>query len=108
MPFVTKLRLQSGDREAVDAVVTDIKQAATRKGAEFRGPHPKPPTELRVPQYKRVDSGESFDPWAYTVYTRTVEIVGHDEFVREVADRSLPDSVHLSAEVEQVRGPDGR
>jgi len=108
MPFVTKLRLQSGDRGALDAVVTDIKETATRKGAELKGPHPKPPTELRVPLYKRVDSEDTFDPWAYTVYTRTIEIVGHDEFAREVAGRSFPDSVHLSAEVEQVRGPDSR
>lgn len=103
MPFVTKLRLQGGDRDALDSVVTDIKEAATRKGAQFKGPHPKPPTELRVPQYKRTGSEDTFGSWSYSVYTRTIEIVGHDEFAREVAGRSFPDSVHLSAEVEQVR-----
>jgi ribosomal protein S10 len=103
MPFVTKLRLQSGNREALESVVTDIKQRATRKGAELKGPHPKPPTELRVPQHKRVGGAGTFEPWAYTVYTRTVEIVGHDEFAREVTEREYPDSVHLAAEVEQVR-----
>ncbi len=103
MPFVTKLRLQSGDRDALDAVVTDITETATRKGAELNGPHAKPPTELRVPQYRRADSDDTFEAWSYTVYTRTVEIVGHDAVARDVAGRSFPDSVHLSAEVEQLR-----
>jgi ribosomal protein S10 len=104
MPFVTKLRLQSGDREALEAVVTDIKETATRKGAQLKGPHPKPPTDLRVPMYRRVGGAETFEPWQYTVYTRTVEIVGHDEFARSVTEWSFPDSVHVTAEVEQVRG----
>jgi ribosomal protein S10 len=104
MPFVTKLRLQSGDRETLESVVGDIKRRAERKGAELKGPHPKPPTELRVPQHKRVEGGGEFGPWHYTVYTRTIEIVGHDEFARSVAGRAYPDSVHLAAEVEQVRG----
>jgi ribosomal protein S10 len=106
MPFVTKLRLQSGDRAVLDSVVADIKAQAERKGAELKGPHPMPPTELRVPQYRAV-GGDTFDPWAYTVYTRTLEIVGHDEFARAVAERSFPDSVHVSAEIEQRRGVDG-
>jgi ribosomal protein S10 len=106
MPFVTKLRLQSGDREALDAVVTDIKETAARKGAELKGPHPKPPTDLRVPQCKRAGDDDTFDPWSYTVYTRTVEIVGHEGFARSVTERSFPDSVHVTAEIEQVRGSD--
>jgi small subunit ribosomal protein S10 len=108
MPFVTKLRLQSGDRDALEAVVTDIKETATRKGAELNGPHPKSPTDLRVPLYKRVSSEDTFEPWRYTVYTRTIEIVGHDELARAITEWSLPDSVHVTAEVEQVRGTDSR
>jgi len=104
MPFVTKLRLQSGDREALESVVTDIKARAERKGVELKGPHPKPPSQLRVPQHKRVEGGGEFPAWSYSVYTRTVEIVGHDEFARSVAGDSYPDSIHLSAEIEQVRG----
>ena len=108
MPFATKLRLQSGDREALDGVVTDIKETAARKGAKLKGPHPKPPTDLRVPQYKRAGVDEAFDPWSYTIYTRTIEIVGHEGFARAVTERSFPDSVHVTAEIEQVRGSDGR
>ncbi|WP_302080278.1 uS10/mL48 family ribosomal protein [Salinibaculum rarum] len=103
MPFVTKLRLQSGDVNALDRVVTDIKETAERKGAELKGPHPKPPDHYRVPQHKRVDGGDTFAPWDYTVYTRTIEIVGHDEFARDVTERSYPDSVYVSAEIEQLR-----
>jgi small subunit ribosomal protein S10 len=106
MPFVTKLRLQSGDGNVLDSVVADIKADAERKGARLKGPHPKPPTELRVPQYKRVAADETFSLWSYTVYTRTLEIVGHDDFARSVAERPYPDRVHVTAEIEQVRSAD--
>jgi small subunit ribosomal protein S10 len=103
MPFVTKLRLQSGDRKALDGVVTDIKEAAGRKGAELNGPHAKSLEHRRVPLYKRVDSEETFGTWDYPVYTRALEIVGHDEFAREVSEWSFPDSVHVTAEIEPLR-----
>lgn len=103
MPFVTTLRLESGDREVLDATVAEIKAAAERKGAEFKGPHPKPPTDHRVPQYADLVPGETFEPWTYTVYSRVVEIVGHDDFARSVAGGDYPDAVHVAAEVEQVR-----
>ena len=103
MPFVTTLRLTSGDRHVLESVVTDIKAAAARKGAEIKGPHPKPPTELRVPQYTDLVPGDTFDPWHYTVYTRVVEIVGHDDFAREITQRDFPDAVHVAADIEQVR-----
>ena len=103
MPFVTKLRLQSGDRQALDGVVTDIKETAAQKGVELKGPHPKSPVHQRVPLFKRADGDETFDTWDYTVYTRILEIVGHDEFAREVTERSFPDSVHVTAEIEQLR-----
>ena len=103
MPFVTKLQLHSGDGDALEGVVTDIKERAERKGVELKGPHAKPPTRLRVPQHKRVDGDGSFDTWEYTVYRRSLEIIGHDEFARTVTERPYPDSVHVSAEIEQVR-----
>src|SRR6056297_2913367 len=102
MPFVTKLTLKSGDRHRLDDVVDTIKESAARKGVELKGPHPHPPDELRVPQLKElVNEHSRFEPWQYTVYHRTIEIVGHDEFARSVAGREFPDGVHVSAEVEQ-------
>lgn len=103
MPFVTTLRLASGDRDVLESVVTDIKETAARKGAEFKGPHPQPPAELRVPMYADLQPGEEFEPWDYSVYRRVLEIVGHDEFARAVAGREFPEAVHVTAEVEQVR-----
>jgi len=102
MPFVTRLTLKSGDRHVLEDVVTTIKETAARKGVELKGPHPHPPEELRVPQFKQLAAGDDrFDPWRYTVYTRTIEIVGHDDFARSVTERDFPDSVHVSAEIEQ-------
>lgn len=104
MTFVTKLTLQSGDRTVLDDVVSTISTFVERKGAELKGPHPKPPRTLGVPQYKRTTGeGDEFSSWRYTVYTRTLEIVGHDEVARQVAHRSLPDGVHIEVELEQIR-----
>jgi small subunit ribosomal protein S10 len=105
MPFVTKLTFESGDRQLLDSVVEDIKTDAARKGVEHKGPHPQPPDDFRVPQSKTLlDGSKRFEAWNYTVYTRTVEIVGHDEFAREIAGRNLPDAVSVSVEVDQQRG----
>jgi hypothetical protein len=35
------------------------------------------------------------------VYVRDLEIVGSEEFAREVTGRELPPGIHLSVEVEQ-------
>jgi ribosomal protein S10 len=102
MAFVTTLRLTSGDRETLDDTVADIKQRANRKGVQFKGPHPKPPEEIRVPQAKRLAPGPEFDPWEYSVYVRELRIVGHDEFARETAGREFPDGVRVEVDVQQV------
>jgi ribosomal protein S10 len=104
MPFVTRLTLQSGDRQSLERVVTEIKERASRKGVEMRGPNPEPLQERRVPMQKRLsDDGGAFDPWHYTVYVRTIAIVGHDEFARKVAGDEYPAGIHLEADIEQVR-----
>ena len=106
MTFVTALRLQSGDRAVLDDVVADIKRAAERKGAQLKGPHSHPPTKQRVPQYWQLtaDDERRLEPWEYTVYTRELEIHGHEEFAKNVAKREFPDSLHVEVEIEHVRG----
>jgi len=101
MPFVTRLTLQSGDGELLDSVVSEIKSRAERKGVELKGPHPKPPSRHSVPQYKRVGLDETFSSWDYTVYTRVIEIIDHNEFAREVAEREYPSRIHITADIEQ-------
>jgi ribosomal protein S10 len=105
MPFVTSLKLQSGDRHLLEDVVTDIKTRAERKGVELKGPHALPSTDVRVPQVKRLSDGDAggFEPWGYTVYCRSLSIHGHDEFARDVAGDEYPPGIHVEAEVERVR-----
>lgn len=104
MTFVTKLTLQSGDRATLDRVVDDIRSTAERKGAELKGPHSNPPNHCRVPQYKRTAGTDTdeFSPWEYTVYSREIEIVGHDELARSIAGRDFPSPLHVEVEVEQI------
>lgn len=103
MTFVTKLTLRSGDRDVLDATATEIKSVVSRKGAELKGPHPRPPTTYRVPLSKRLSGdGRTFDPWRYTVYARDIEIVGYDSVTEAVATRDFPSSVRIAIEVERL------
>jgi ribosomal protein S10 len=104
MPFVTRLTFQSGDRDVLDRVVDDIKRTAEQKGVELKGPHPKPTTDLHVPQQKRLAPGDGFENWRYTVYARDIEIHGNDEFARRVAGEDYPSSLHIVVDVKQTRG----
>lgn len=109
MPFITTLELTSGDRDALDRVVENIKETAARKGVEFGGPHPGRPRDQRAPQSKRLSTtGGRFADWTYTVYSRTIEIVGHDEFARNVAGSDFPASIHVEVEIDQVRSAGSR
>ena len=101
MTFVTKLRLQSGDRAVLEEVVTDLKRMLERKGVECRGPHSVPTERLRVPQYRTLAPGEEFAPWSYTVYARKLEIHGSDEVARRVAHTEFPERVRVEITVDQ-------
>jgi len=101
MPFVTRLTVKSGDGNVLEAVVGEIKSRAERKGVQLKGPHPRPPTRHSVPLYKGMAAQGTFDSWDYTVYTREIEIVDHNEFARQVAGRDYPDSIHIAVDVEQ-------
>jgi ribosomal protein S10 len=109
MPFVTTLTLQSGDRDVLERIAGDIKERAERKGVELRGPHAESPDDLSVPQSKRLDAdADSFGSWRYTIYTRTMEVIGHDEFARNTAGQEFPSGVHLDVDVERVSAPGSR
>jgi len=104
MTTVTKLRLSSGDRGTLDSVVSEIVSVVERKGADLRGPHTKPPTEYRVPRSKTLTGeGERFEPWDYTVYTRKIEIVGHEGAARVAATWEFPSAVHVEIELDRIR-----
>ena len=106
MTTVTKLTLSSGDRGTLDGVVSEIVSVVERKGADLRGPHTSPPTDYRVPQSKTLtDEDEGFGSWDYTVYTRTIEIVGHDGVARVAATREFPPAVHVEIELGQIHAP---
>lgn len=104
MPFVTTLRLQSGDRTALDDFVGGLRTAAERKGVELHGPHTSQPETYRVPLYRRTASASGrYPPWEYTVYERVVDLAGHDEAVRQVAGRDPPPGIHVEVSVDRVR-----
>jgi ribosomal protein S10 len=103
MTSVTRLSFESGDREALEALVTDLKRLVERKGAECKGPHSEPPARVTVPQYRRLQPGAQFGSWDYTTYSRWLEIHGNDEVARQVAHRAFPEHVHLEIEVDRKK-----
>ena len=108
MTTVTKLTLSSGDRRTLDSVVSEVVSIVERKGADLRGPYTGPPTEYRVPRSKTLTGKNgAFAPWQYTVYTRTLEIVGHDDAARVAATREFPSSVHAEIELGRIHTTGG-
>jgi ribosomal protein S10 len=103
MAFVTKLSFQSGDRDVLESLVTDLKRMVERKGAECKGPHSSPPDRLTVPQYRTLAPGARFDAWEYTTYSRRLEIHGSDDVARQVADMDFPERVHVEIEVDRKK-----
>jgi small subunit ribosomal protein S10 len=102
MTTVTKLTLSSGDRRTLDDIVDRLVTVVERKGADLRGPHTGPPTEYSVPQSKTLAGEERFSPWEYTVYTRRLEIVGHDGAARVAAGYDFPPSIHVAVELDRI------
>jgi ribosomal protein S10 len=99
--FVTTLTLRSADRDALDGAVADLRSTLEGKGAEFKGPRAEPTTTLRIPLYESA-TGDEIDSWDYTVFTREVEIVGHDDLSRSLAERSFDDAVHVAVSVDRI------
>jgi ribosomal protein S10 len=101
MTYVTKLRLESGERERLDEVVRGLKDAVERKGGECKGPHASPSASVQVPLYDRVDADESFGVWEQPIYERRLEIYGNERIVSELTDGSFPDSIHVEIEIDR-------
>ncbi|MFB6122365.1 MAG: 30S ribosomal protein S10 [Haloferacaceae archaeon] len=103
MTFVTKLSFQSGDRAVLDDLVSDLKRAVERKGAECTGPHSDSPKHVRAPQYRTLSPGDEYASWTYTVYSRRLEIHGNEKVARHVVQGEFPESVHVEIEVDQKK-----
>jgi ribosomal protein S10 len=103
MTFVTKLRFQSGDREALDETVTDLKEMLTRKGVKCKGPHTHPSDHVKVPLYADLAPGAQLGTWGYELYEQELEIHGSDEIAGEVGHMDFHDSVHVEIEIAQKR-----
>lgn len=105
MTTVTRIRLRSGDREALEAVVERITQVCRRKGAEFKGPHSDSPEQVRATLYARLDGDPDtrYPDWSYSVYQRRLELRGHEDLARDLLAWEFPPSVKVEVAVEQIQ-----
>ena len=104
MTTVTRIRLRSGDRDALETVVERITEVCRRKGAEFKGPHSDSPEQVRAPIYARLDGDPAsrYPDWSYPVYQRRLELRGHEELARDLLEWDFPPSVKVEVTVEQI------
>lgn len=102
MSYRTKLVLESGDRRALDATVSELRTVAAAKGAEVAGPHTKPSRRVQIPLYKRLDGVERFGTWEYEIYTRELTVVGHDGAARAIASEAIPKSIAVTLTIDTV------
>ena len=105
MTIVTRLTFRSGDREALESVVEEVKQTCRRKGVELRGPHSDSPDTYRVPMYRRLDgdSAARYPTWRYAVFQRRMELHGHEDVARSILEWEFPESVRVEAAFEQSK-----
>lgn len=104
MPFVTTITLKSGDRQTLDTIVSQIRDTAERKGIELKGPHSRSPQTYRVPLYESLtDTNTETGVWEYTVFERTIQLSGHNETVRQIADWEFPPAIQVEVTVDRVR-----
>jgi ribosomal protein S10 len=103
MTFVTKLRFQSGDREALEETVNDLKEMLRRKGANCKGPHTYPSEHVRVPLHGGLSPDSQVGEWSYEVYERELEIHGSDEVAGSIGHMDFHDAVHVEIEVDQKK-----
>ncbi|MEZ3143406.1 30S ribosomal protein S10 [Halobaculum sp. MBLA0143] len=101
MTFVTKLRFQSGDRDALDDTVDELVEMLRRKGVKCKGPHTHPSDLVRVPLHGDLAPDSEVDTWAYEVYRRELEIHGSDDIAGQVGHMDFHDAVHVEIEIDQ-------
>lgn len=102
VPYRTHIEMESGNRKELDASIGRIRSLIERKGAKLRGPHTRPTKEIDVPLYKTHLGDRRFEHWRYHVYSRTLEVIGHEGVTREIASLELPSSINISIMVEDA------
>ncbi|MFP4591481.1 MAG: 30S ribosomal protein S10 [Halobacteriales archaeon] len=100
MPYRARFELESGDRGALEATVARLRELADRKGADVTGPHARPTRRVDVPMYLRHDATAPFRTWRYRVYTRHLEVVGHESVTRAIANVDVDPAVGVSLRIE--------
>lgn len=104
MPFITTVTLKSGDRQTLDAIVKEMRDAAERKGIELKGPHSRSPQSYRVPLFESLsNTNTETGVWDYTVFERVIQLSGHNETVRQFMDWEFPPSIQVEVSVDRVR-----
>lgn len=96
--------MQSGDRIALDASIDRLRSLIEQKGGSLTGPHTRPAKSMAVPLYKTHLGDRRFGHWSYQIYSRHLEVIGHEGIAREVASFNLPSSISIAITIEDGEG----
>lgn len=100
MPYRARIELESGDRHALEATVDRLRAVADRKGADVTGPHALPTRTVDVPLYRDHAATTPRGTWRYQIYSRKLEIVGHETVTRAIASVDVEPAVAIDFSVE--------
>ena len=100
---VARIKLTSTDYNELNRLSEEIKNIASKFGANFSGPIPLPTKKLRVVTRKAVsgDGTETFDRWEMRIHKRLIDIGMNERALRHIMRIEVPDSVNVEIELKE-------
>jgi small subunit ribosomal protein S10 len=101
MAQIASIRLVSPDYQKLQNVCEEIKDIATKTGANIAGPIPLPTKRLTVPTLKTPcgDGSKTWEKWQMRIHKRLINIEADERTLRQIMRVQVPDSVHIEIEL---------
>ncbi len=96
-----RIKLASIDIEALNPVITSIKEITGRAGVVMRGPIPIPTRRLKVTTRKSPcgNGTATFDKFEMRVHRRIIDIPAEDRILHPIMKLQIPRSVQIKIEM---------
>lgn len=98
-----RIKLSSIDINALNTVITMIKEITTRSGVLMRGPIPLPTRRMKVTTRKSPcgDGTATFDRFEMRVHKRIIDIPAEDRVLHPIIMLKIPRSVQIKIDMKE-------
>lgn len=98
-----RIKLASIDIDALNPVITSIKEITDRAGVMMRGPIPIPTRRLKVTTRKSPcgNGTATFDRFEMRVHRRIIDIPAEDRILHPIMKLQIPRSVQIKIEMKE-------